>query len=118
MENVIIIVVIVAAAVIGIYYTVKHFKGQGGCCGGGGYKSKRKKLANVKYRRLFTVEGMMCEHCKNRIEESVNDVCGVAGRADVKKGILTVSYAEDVSDEVVKSRIERLGYTVTKIERG
>ena len=112
MENYIIIGIIVFIVAIGIVYTVKHFKGEGGCCGGGSYKSGRKKLSNVKYQKTFNVGGMHCKHCKNRVEETVNDIKGVAAKVDLKKGKLTVSYAEDVADEIIKSKIERVGYTV------
>lgn len=112
MENLIIIAIIAVVAVIGVVYTVKHFKGKGGCCGGGGYKAKKKKLSNVLYEKTFKVEGMHCENCKTRVEEVVNDMKGVAGRVDLKKAELTVSYAEDVDDEVIKARIQRAGYTV------
>lgn len=112
MENLIIIAVIIIALAIGVVSAVKHFKGKGGCCGGGSYKPKRKKLKNVLYKKTFKVDGMHCEHCKNRIEEVVNDINGIAGRVDLGKGELTVSYAEEVSDELIKSKIERAGYTV------
>lgn len=56
---------------------------------------------------------MHCEHCKRRVEEAVNDIKGVAGRVDLKKGDLTVSYAEDAPDEIIKAKIEKKGYTVT-----
>lgn len=116
MENYIIIGIIAVIVVIGVLYTVKHFKGEGGCCGGGSYKPKRKKLSGIKYTKKFKVGGMHCEHCKRRVEETVNDIKGVAGRVDLKKGELTVSYAEDVDDETIKARIERAGYTVTEIK--
>ena len=115
MENYIIIAIIAVAAGLGIYSAVKHFKGQGGCCGGGSYKPKKKKLKNVLYRKTFKVEGMHCDHCKNRVEEVIGDMKGLAGTVNLKKGELTVSYAEDVADELIKARIERAGYTVTKI---
>ena len=115
MENYIIIAVIAVAIGFGIYSAVKHFKGQGGCCGGGSYKPKKKKLKNVLYQKTFKVEGMHCEHCKNRVEEVIGDMKGLAGKVNLKKGELTVSYAEDVADEQIKARIERAGYTVTKI---
>ena len=111
MENYIIIGIIAVIIIIGIAYTVRHFKGEGGCCGGGSYKPKRKKLSGVKYTKLFKVGGMHCGHCKNRVEEAVNDIKGVMGRVDLKKGELTVSYAEDVSDEIIKAKLERAGYT-------
>ena len=59
-------------------------------------------------------EAMHCDHCKNRVEEIVNDMPGIAGTVDLKKGELVVSYAEDVDDAMIKARIERAGYTVTE----
>lgn len=112
MQDVIIIAVIVVMLGLGLRSAVAHFKGQGGCCGGGSCKPKKKKLSQVKYRKTFHVEGMHCEHCKNRVEEVVGDIKGVAGKVDLKKGLLTVSYAEDVADEIIKARIERAGYHV------
>ena len=114
MENYITIGIIAAIVVIGVLSTVKHFKGEGGCCGGGCYKPKRKKLSVVKYTKRFKVGGMHCEHCKRRVEEAVNDIKGISGRVDLKKGELTVSYAEDVPDEIIKEKLERAGYTVEK----
>lgn len=115
MENYIIIAIIAVAIGFGIYSTVKHFKGQGGCCGGSSYKPKKKKLKNVLYQKTFKVEGMHCDHCKNRVEEVIGDMKGLAGTVNLKNGELTVSYAEDVADELIKARIERAGYTVTEI---
>ena len=111
MENYIIASIIVAVVVVGIIATVKHFKGESRCCGGGGYRPRRKKLSSVKYRKIFKVGGMHCQHCKNRVEEAVNDIKGVAGRVDLNKGELAVSYCEDVPDEVIKAKIEKAGYT-------
>ena len=110
MENVMILVLLVLAVAIGIWYTVRHFKGEGGCCGGGSYKPRRKKLAHVVGERTFRVEGMHCEHCKTRVEEAVNDIHGAAGRADWKKGLLTVQYSEPVEDEQMKRKVEKAGY--------
>lgn len=115
MENYIIIAILAVVVGLGAYSTVKHFKGQGGCCGGGDYKPKKKRLKNVRYQKTFQVEGMHCEHCKNRVEEIIGDMKGLAGTVNLKKGELTVFYAEDVSDDVIRSRIERAGYTVTEI---
>lgn len=112
-----IIAVIALLAVVGIIYTVRHFRHQSGCCGGGDYKPKRKKLAHIEKTKTFSVDGMSCEHCKNRVEEIINDMTDVAGRVDLKKGTLTVLYGKDarVSDELIRQRLERAGYTVTGI---
>lgn len=112
MTDFVIVGIIIVAVAIGIVYTVKHFKGEGGCCGGGSYKPKKKKLSNVLYKKTFHVEGMHCEHCKNRVEEVINDIDGAAGSVNLKTGELTVSYAADISDEVIKAKIERVGYKI------
>lgn len=111
MTDFIIIVIILVIAVFGIRSAVKHFRGQGGCCGGGGYTPRKKKLKNIRYTKTFMVEGMHCDHCKNRVEEVINDMQGLAGHVDLKKGELTVSYAEDVEDSLIIARLEKAGYT-------
>ena len=57
---------------------------------------------------------MHCEHCKRRVEEAVYDIKGVVGSVDLKKGELTVSYDEDVDDEIIKTKIEKAGYSFDK----
>ena len=116
MTDFIIVLFIVVVAGMGVRSTMKHFKGQGGCCGGSTYKPKKKKLTKVLYKKVFYVDGMHCEHCKNRVQETVNDIAGIAGSVNLKKGTVTVSYEEMVDDEVIKTKIERAGYSVTKIE--
>ena len=110
MENYIIIAIIAVLVLFGVRWSVKHFKGQSGCCVGGGYKAKKKHLKNIVEKKTFRIDGMKCENCKNRVEEIVNDIDGIAGNVDLKKGLLTVSYAKSVDTELIKSRIERTGY--------
>ena len=115
MDNYIIIGVIAVIALIAIGTIVKR-KGRKGCCGSGSdYKPKKKKLKNVIATKAFKVDGMHCEKCSTRVTEAVNDIPGVAGVVNLKKGIVTVSYEQAVSDAYIKDRIERHGYTVTEI---
>lgn len=116
MTDYVVISIVVIFTIVGIRSTMKHFKGQGGCCGGGSYKPRKKKLSHVRYKKIFYVDGMHCKHCKNRVEEVVNNIIGVAGSVNLKKGRMIVSYAEDIDDEMIISRIEWAGYSVTKIE--
>ena len=111
MENYLIIGFIAVLVAVGLFYTVKHFKGSGSCCGGGSYRPKRKKLSGIRYQKTFKGGGMHCEHCRIRVEESVDDIPAVAGKVDLKKGELTVFYAEDVDDELIRKKVERLGYS-------
>ena len=115
MENYIIIGIIIVIAFFALRTIVKR-KGRKGCCGSGSdYKPRKKKLKNVIATKIFVVDGMHCEKCANRVTEVVNDIPGVAGVVDLKKGIVTVSYEQEVADEQIKARIERVGYTVTEI---
>ena len=115
MDNYIIIGIIVLLAVIAIGTLVKR-SGRKGCCSSGSdYKPRKKKLKNVISTKIFVVDGMHCEKCANRVTEIVNDIQGCAGVVNLKKGIVTVYYEQEVADEQIKTRIERVGYTVTEI---
>ena len=115
MDDYIIIGAIALIALVAIGTIVKR-KGRKGCCGSGSdYKPRKKKLKNVIATKTFKVDGMHCEKCSNRVTEAVNDIPGVAGVVNLKKGIVTVSYEQEVPDEHIKDRIERHGYTVTDI---
>lgn len=115
MENYIIIGIIIVIAFFAVRTIVKR-KGRKGCCGSGSdYKPRKKTLKNVIATKVFAVDGMHCEKCANRVTEVVNDIIGVTGVVDLKKGIVTVSYEQEVADERIMARIERVGYTVTEI---
>lgn len=115
MENGWIIGIILVITFLAVRTIVKR-AGRKGCCGSAGdYKPRKKKLKHVMATRVFSVDGMHCEKCSNRVTEVVNDIPGVAGVVDRKKGIVTVSYEQEVPDEQIKARIERLGYPVTRI---
>ena len=112
MDNIVIIGILLVVAFFAIRTIVKR-KGRKGCCGSGSdYKPRKKKLKKVIATKVFVVDGMHCEKCANRVTEVVNDIPGVAGVVDLKKGIVTVSYEQEVPDELIKQRIARVGYTV------
>ena len=115
MDNYIIIGIIAIIAVIAIGTLVKRAGRKGCCSSGSDYKPRKKKLKNVIATKVFVVEGMHCEKCANRVTEIVNDFPGVAGVVNLKKGIVTVAYEQEVPDGQIKERIERVGYTVKEI---
>lgn len=115
MDNYIIIGTLVLIAFFVIRTMVKR-AGRKGCCGSAGdYRVKEKKLKTVIATKVFTVEGMHCEKCSNRVMEVVNDIPGLSGKVDPEGGTVTVSYAQEVPDDLIKARIQRAGYTVTEI---
>lgn len=115
MENVIILGIIAVIALAAVGTMVKR-AGRKGCCGSAGdYKPRKKKLQKVIATKEFVIEGMHCEKCGNRVTEILNDIPGIAGVVNLKKGIAVVSYEQEVPDQLIQGRIERVGYTVTEI---
>lgn len=116
MQNVIIIGIIAVLAIIGIRSSIKHFKGEGGCCGGGSsVKRKRKKLKKVIAKKTVVIEGMTCEHCKNRVESRIDEIDGAVAKVNLKKKEAVISLEKEVSDDQIRSVIEKLGYEVISI---
>ncbi len=112
MKNVVSAILIAAVFACGIFFSFRRLRNRGGCCSSSAYRPKKKKLDKIVEKKTFRITGMKCENCKYRIEETVNDVSGVAARADLKRGTLTVLYSHPVADEEIKKKIERLGYGV------
>lgn len=116
MENAIILGILLVVLVGAIVTLIKR-AGRRGCCGSSGdYKPRKKKLKNVIAAKVFVVDGMHCEKCAGRVTEAVNDIPGVAGAVNLKKGIVTVSYEREVPDGQIRAAIERVGYAVKEIQ--
>lgn len=116
MENYIIIGIIAVVVLIAILRAMKHFKG-GGCCGSGCNTIRDKKtLSGPKLgEKKLTIEGMSCINCEIRVENALNRLEQVSAKVSWKKGTAIVSYSAEVSDELLKSTIEKMGYKVTQI---
>ena len=112
--------VIIGVIILIVFFAVRTIvkrKGRKGCCGSGSdYTPRKKKLKKVIATKVFVVDGMHCEKCANRVTEVVNDIPGVAGVVNLKKGTVTVSYEQEVPDEQIKAKLQRVGYTVTGIQ--
>ena len=63
------------------------------------------------------VEGMMCEHCKARVEKALSEVEGVlSANVSLEEKKASVELEKEVSDEVLKKAVEDAGYTVKDIK--
>lgn len=116
MNNFIIVVVLAIILFFAIRSSLKHFHGEGGCCGGSTYKAREKKLDNVVEKRTFSVEGMSCQNCVNRVMEAVNSIDGLSGVVNLKKGLVTVSMDHPVDNDIIKRAIEKAGYQVIEVK--
>lgn len=116
--TIIIVVILILIVVIAIFSGRNHFKGQGGCCGGSDdEKPEKKKLKDpIIAKKIITIDGMHCDHCKNSVTEHINKIDGVAANVNLKKKTATVLMSCDVSDKELQTAVENAGFTVVKIE--
>lgn len=112
MTNVIVIAILAVILIFAVRASIRHFRGEGGCCGGSTYKAHPKRLEHVIETKTFSVEGMSCQHCVNRVMDAVNSIDGVSGVVNLKKGQVTVSKDRPIDDVVILQAIEKAGYTV------
>ena len=118
MENVILIVLLTAAVAVGIWYTIRHFKGEGGCCGGGSkpVKAKKKTLKNPKIgEKVIQIEGMHCDHCRQSVTSALNRLDGVAAKVNLDQKRAVVSYDREISDRALTKAVEDAGFHVISI---
>lgn len=69
--------------------------------------------------KRIIIEGMSCEHCKanvTRVLLSIENVKSVD--VILEKGIAIVQMDEEVADEILKEKIEEIGFTVVSVEKG
>lgn len=81
------------------------------------YRNKKFKKEDKFMKKIVHIDGMCCEHCAKRVENSLSAVTGVVS-ADVKlkKKLAIIRSAEEISDEVITKTVTDAGYTVTGIE--
>ncbi|MBQ9964503.1 MAG: heavy metal translocating P-type ATPase [Clostridia bacterium] len=75
-------------------------------------QSHKKEVSRV---MKITIEGMMCQHCRKRVEDVLNAVPGVQATVDLDQKQATV-VTDTVSADELTAVITQAGYTVTAVE--
>ncbi len=66
--------------------------------------------------KTLTIEGMMCEHCENRVKKVLTAIDGVDdAKVSHEAGTAVVSLSGDVEDEAMKKAVEDQDYKVVDI---
>lgn len=119
MGTAIILIIIVLIIVFAVRSSMKHMRGEGGCCGGGGNSDKpeKKELEGEKIgEKIVHIEGMHCDHCKNSVEKSINEIDGAVAKVNLKKNIAVVSMDRAIDDEDLEFAVRKVGFKVLSIE--
>ena len=73
------------------------------------------KKEGVNMKKIVIIEGMMCDHCKKRIEKEFNKLEDVVNaKVDLEKKSLTLESKNEISDEKIKEIIKNLDYKFIK----
>jgi Cu+-exporting ATPase len=67
-------------------------------------------------KKIITINGMMCEHCKMHVEKALNALDGVSAVVDLEGKKAEVSLTADVSDETLKKAVRDAGYEPVSVE--
>ncbi len=118
MGTTVILIIVIIIAVFAVRSSFKHMKGEGGCCGGGSDdKPKKKILDGTKIgEKIIHIEGMHCDHCKNSVEKSINQIDGAVAKVNLKKNIAVVSVDREIDGEDLEFAVRRAGFKTINIE--
>lgn len=123
MTDLIALLILVLILGLAVAYMVKA-KRRGvkciGCPAGGNCpsarKMKRKKLDGpVIGKRILKISGMHCEHCARNVTIMLDRIDGVSADVNLSAGRAVVSYDRDISNDVLKDAVEKIGYQVVSI---
>lgn len=73
-------------------------------------------MKNIIGHKRVLIEGMTCEHCKNRVENALNSLEGVSAKVNLKKKTAVVSVEKEVEDMQIQKAVEQAGYKVIQIQ--
>lgn len=65
--------------------------------------------------KKMVIEGMMCEHCKARVEKALNALEGVTAQVDLNEKCANISTEGKVTDEALKAAVTDAGYEVISL---
>lgn len=71
---------------------------------------------NNKITKIIKVEGMSCEHCAKKVENALKGIKNVNYvKVNLKNKNVEIDLKEDISNDILKSVIEDLGYIVVNM---
>ncbi len=73
-------------------------------------------MFNKRIKKVVTIEGMMCEHCKNKVETSLSSINNVSKvKVNLKDKTATIYSTASINNEDIKKIIKKLDYQIISI---
>lgn len=74
-------------------------------------------MFNKKIEKTILVEGMKCEGCVTRVRNVLSDMKEVTDcNVSLENKQANITLKKDIDNEIIKNKIENLGFTVTEIK--
>lgn len=121
MSTAIIVIVLVIICTWAVYSYVKKLRHGSGCRGEHEAPDKKIKVADrnkdhYHYSVKLTIDGMVCGSCVRRVENTLNSLDGIWATVDLGRKQAEVLSKVKVDNEVLKSAVRNVGYTVLIVE--
>ncbi len=111
MENVLIVILLIVILVPAVRTAAKHMRGEGDCCGGPKEKPIKKKMSGKPIRKIrLSIDGMMCNNCRVRVENGLNAMDGVLAKVSLADKEAVVSLYKDIDVQEILNKIESMEY--------
>lgn len=78
------------------------------------FKTDKKEI--VKMNKTIYIEGMMCQHCKGRVQDALTKIAGVQVTVDLDNNKADVVIDENMDINILVNAITDAGYKVTGVE--
>lgn len=67
-------------------------------------------------KKIMTINGMMCDHCRMHVEEALNSIDGVNAKVDLANRSAEIILSEAVGDDVLEKAVRDAGYEPVSIK--
>lgn len=54
-------------------------------------------------KKVIKIEGMHCDHCKQKVTSALNNLEGISADADLKNNCAIISYNYEIDEEIIKN---------------
>ena len=73
-------------------------------------------MFNKKIKKVITIEGMMCEHCKNKVETALSSINNVSKvKVNLKDKTATIYSTASINNDDIEKIIKKLDYQIISI---
>ena len=119
MENLVIVILLIVILVPAVMTAAKHMRGEGDCCGGPKEKPIKKKMTGKPIKKIrISIDGMMCNNCRVRVENGLNAMDGVLAKVSLADKEAKISLYKDIDVQEILNVIEAMEYKAVLKENG